>query len=145
MAYTLKTTGIATKAVAVVALDEDGTLKEFVTGKTPSTGLDVHANVTTNGTAAFRSAGTRGYFETFDATRTPEAIAFTANIDFDADRTANIGLACVVVMAGSSFFNNTSNIVHMHRSADTTAATSETLSIQISSSPIVGNRKSNTS
>lgn len=59
MAYTLKTTGIATSAKCVVAIDEDGsTITEFV-----SSTVDANKTATnvTTGTGSWKST-TRGYF-----------------------------------------------------------------------------------
>jgi hypothetical protein len=62
MAYTLKSTGIATSLVMCVAVDEDGTtVKEFVSSSV-NTDMTVHADVVKS-TSSWKGV-TRGYFET---------------------------------------------------------------------------------
>jgi hypothetical protein len=62
MAYTLKTTGLATKLIACVAVDEDGTtVKDFVNGNTITHNADI-ANPKT-GTATWKGTS-RGWFKT---------------------------------------------------------------------------------
>lgn len=128
MAYTLKSTGIVTKAKAIVAVDEDGTLKEWKNGWTPGSGLTKHADVTTSGTASFRGAGTKRYFETFSSSGVPRGVAFNTNIDLTA-RTANRGLCVVAIMAGASFTASNaaagSYIAHLHRSDSATTSIPE--------------------
>lgn len=125
MAYTLKGTGLAAEATTkvILAVDEDGTLKEFKNGWTPSAGLTKHADVTTSGTASFRSAGTKKYFQTGNASGVPKGVAFTTNVDLTT-RTANRGFTVVCVMAGFSGQSSSqpSALAYLHRSADATAS-----------------------
>lgn len=125
MAYTLKATGLAAEATTkvVLAVDEDGTLKEFKNGWTPSAGLTKHADVTTSGTASFRGAGTKKYFQTGNASGVPKGVAFTTNVDLTT-RTSNRGFTVVCVMAGFSGQSSSqpSALAYLHRSADATAS-----------------------
>jgi hypothetical protein len=62
LAYTLKTTGIATKLIACVAVDEDGTtVKDFVSGNSITHNASIAAPRT--GTSAWKGT-TRGTFKT---------------------------------------------------------------------------------
>jgi len=62
MAYTLKTTGLATKLIACVAVDEDGTtVKDFVTGRTATQHAAVAAPKT--GAATWKGVN-RNWFKT---------------------------------------------------------------------------------
>lgn len=62
MAYTLKTTGIATKLLACIAVDEDGTtVKDFVSGNTGTYNASIAAPKT--GTATWKGV-TRSWFKT---------------------------------------------------------------------------------
>ena len=64
MAYTLKSTGIATNLIMLLSIDDDGTtVKEFVSSAVNSA-MTVHANVTT-GTSTWKSTS-RGYFQTYE-------------------------------------------------------------------------------
>ncbi len=60
MAYTLKASGIATNLVACVAVDQDGTVKEFVATRSVTLDTGVAASVT----ASTWKGATRSYFET---------------------------------------------------------------------------------
>jgi hypothetical protein len=108
MAYTLKSTGIATDAIMVVAVDEDGTtIKEFVSpsvnsNKTVDTGVVV-SSATWQGVS-------RGYFETvadgsFDYDGVRFGVGNRPLVDLDATEGAagsSVFFACAGMSAGAS-------------------------------------------
>lgn len=136
MARVLKSTGIATRAKMVIAVDDDGTtIKEFVNGWTHGAGLIVDGAVDV-GTASYRGSGTKPYFETKDNSGTPQAIALETNIDLTT-RTANIGLCLIAICAGSggNASSQPSIFIPLNPSGATTAQAEEQLSYVTNSSP----------
>jgi hypothetical protein len=112
MAYTLKTSGIATNLVFCIAVDEDGTtIKEWVSSNV-DTNKTVHANVTTG--ASTWKGTSRGYFETFGSGASPQSVEFPSphRPTWDvrgAGSGGGNGGAIFMAVAGASALSSTGN------------------------------------
>lgn len=130
MPYTLKASGIATRAKVVLGVNDNGVITEFVNGWTPGSGITVHPNVTT-GSATFRGSSGFRYFQTTEAAGgVPEAISFTTN-PLLTTRTVNVGLAMVAIMAGCTWLGSRYPF-QLQRDSSTTSTASEGIRLTVS-------------